>query len=238
MLFGDEQAVGRDLVLTPWPRQPRRIVGVVEEVAQGGLAGPVTPAVYVSYGQIGNQVLPSLYVLAQGEGPVDSIASDLKSAILGLDPGIATAGLSSFETRLPSLASWQQACGCPFGPWRWGVALSVSTQHRRFVAAQAREAGVRSALGAGPLNLVWFLARRGAMCLIAGLPFGLAGGLGAVRVARVALPGGKAPGLEAALIVCGAVVLAAGIAVVTPTLTTVRRHAIGSIQHVLSGRSA
>ena len=84
---------------------------------------------------------------------------------------------------------------------------------------------------------MWFLARRGAICLIAGLPFGLAGGLVAVRVARVAIPGGEAPGLEAALVVSGSVVLAAGIAIVTPTLTTVRRHAIGLIQHGLSGRS-
>ncbi|MCY4571781.1 MAG: ABC transporter permease [Gemmatimonadetes bacterium] len=241
VLFSDQEAVGRDLVLTPWPGQPRRIVGVVDGVAQGGLAGPVAPAVYVPYGQIDGQVLPHLYVLAQGEGPVDEIASDLKSAINGLDPGIASAGLSSLELRLAELkrpwaaGTWVATI---LGLLAMGLALSgVYATTARFVAAQAREAGVRSALGAGPLNLIWFLSRRGAMCLIAGLPFGLAGGLVAVRVARVALPGGEAPGLEAALIVFGAVALAAGAAIVTPTLTTVRRRAIELIQHGASGRS-
>ena len=97
---------------------------------------------------------------------------------------------------------------------------------------------MRSAMGAGPLRLIWFLSRRGAICLAAGLPFGLVGGLAAVRVAQTALPGAEGPGMEAAIVVCGTVFLTAGIAIVRPVLSTVRRDAMGLIQHGLSGRSA
>lgn len=118
------------------------------------------------------------------------------------------------------------------------VALAIVIGTSGFVVAQASEAGVRSALGAGPLSLIWFLSRRGAICLVAGLPFGLVGGMAAVRVAQTALPGAEGPGMEAAVVVCGTVFLTAGIAIIRPVLSTVRRDAMGLIQHGLWGRSA
>lgn len=242
VLFGDEEAVGRDLILTPWPGRPRLIVGVVEGVAQGGLVGPVAPAVYVPYGQVDGHELPRLYVIARGEASVDSIAADLKSAIMGLDPGVAPSDVSSFETRLADLerpwaaGTWVATI---IGLLALGLALSgVYAATSGFVAAHTSEAGVRSALGAGPLNLMWFLSRRVAICLIAGLLFGLTGGLAAIRVIRVAFPAGEMAGSEAALIVCGATVLAAVIAIVTPAWSTVRRHPIELIQQGFSRRSA
>ena len=242
MLFGDEEALGQNLVLGPWPDQPRRIVGVVSGVAQGGFTGPLAPAVYLPFGQVDGQTLPHLYVIARGESSPDSIAAHLKDAIMGLDPGIAPSDLSSMEFRLGRVgrpwaaATWATSL---IGLLALGLALSgVYAATSGFVVAQASEAGVRSALGAGPLKLIWFLSRRGAVCLVAALPFGLAGGLAAVRVARLALPGVEGPGAEAAVIVCGTVFLSAGIAILRPARATVRRDAMGLIQQGLSGRSA
>lgn len=242
MLFGDGDAVGQQLVLGPWPDQPRRIVGVVEGVAQGGFTGPPVPAVYLPYGQAEGQLLPHMYVIARGAHPPDSVAADLKAVIMGIEPGIAPSDLSSLESRLGRVERpWAAATSITnlMGLLALGLALSgVYAATSGFVVAQAREAGVRSALGAGPLSLIWFLSRRGAVCLVAALPFGLLGGLAAVRVARMALPGVEGPGSEAALIVCGAVLLSAGMAILRPAWSTVRRNAMGLIQHGLSGRSA
>lgn len=242
MLFGDEEALGRNLVLGLWPDQPRRIVGIVEGVAQGGFTGTLAPAVYLPFGQVEGQTLPRLYVIARGESSPDTIAADLKDAIMGLDPGIAPSDLSSLESRLGRVARpWAAATSVTnlIGLLALGLALAgVYAATSGFVVAQAREAGVRSALGAGPLSLIWFLSRRGAVCLVAALPFGLLGGLAAVRVARMALPGVEGPGSEAALIVCGTVLLSAGMAILRPAWSTLRRNAMGLIQHGLSGRSA
>ena len=242
MLFRDEEVIGRDLVLGPWPDRPRRILGVVEGVAQGGFTGPLAPAVYLPYSQAENQPLPHVYVMARGDSAPDSIAADLTDAIMGLDPGIAPSDLSPLAARISLLgrpwatATWVTAL---IGFLALGLALSgVYAATSGFVVQQASEAGVRSALGADPLRLIWFLSRRGAICLAAGLPFGLVGGMAAVRLARTALPGAEGPGMEAAVVVCGTVFLAAGIAIIRPVLSTVRRDAMGLIQHGLSGRSA
>lgn len=242
MLFRDEEVIGRELVLGPWPDQPRRIVGVVEGVAQGGFTGPPAPAVYLPYGQAEGQPLPHVYVIARGGSSPDSIAADLTDAIMGFDPGVAPSDLSPLESRISRLgrpwaaATWVTAL---IGLLALGLALSgVYAATSGFVVAQASEAGVRSALGAGPLRLVWFLSRRGAICLLAGLPFGMVGGMAAVRVAQTALPGAEGPGMEAAVVVSGTVLLTAGIAIIRPVLSTVRRDAMGLIQHGLSGRPA
>lgn len=242
MLFRDEEVLGRDLVLELWPDQPRRIVGVAEGVAQGGFAGPLAPAVYLPYGQVESQTLPHVYVMARGDSPPDSIATDLTDAIMGIDPGVAPSDLSPMESRISRLGRpWAAATWVTtlIGLLALGLALSgVYAATCGFVVAQASQAGVRSALGAGPLRLVWFLSRRGAACLVAGLPFGLGGGIAAVRLAQAVLPGAEGPGIEAAAVVCGTVFLTAGIAIIRPVLSTVRRDAMGLIQHGLSRRSA
>ncbi len=239
-LFRGEKALGRNLVLTPWPDRPRLIVGIAEGVAQGGLERTLAPTVYLPYSQVDGQTLPHVYVIARGEFPPDSVATDLKNAIMGLDPGIAPSNLSSMESRLSRLgrpwltATWVIAL---IGLLALGLALSgVYAATSGFVVAQAGEAGVRSALGASPLDLIWFLSRRGAVCLVAGLPFGLVGGIAMVRIARLALPWEEGPGAEAAVFVCGIVLLAAGISIMRPVLATVRRHAGELIEHGLSGR--
>ena len=113
MLFRDEEVIGRDLVLGPWPDQPRRIVGVAEGVAQGGFTGPLAPAVYLPYGQVESSPLPHVYVMARGDSPPDSIAADLTDAIMGLDPGIAPSDLSPMESRIRRL-------GRPWAAATWG----------------------------------------------------------------------------------------------------------------------
>lgn len=241
-LFRGEEALGRNLVLTPWPDRPRRIVGVVEGVAQGGFERTLAPTVYLPFNQVEGQTLPHIYVMARGEFPPENIAADLKDAIMSLDPSIAPSDLSSMESRLSRI-------GRPWATATWvvtlvgllalGLALSgVYAATSGFVIGQASEAGVRSALGAGPLRLIWFLSQRGAVCLAPGIFFGLAGGIAMVRVARTTLPWEVASGAEAAVGVSGIVFVTAGIAIMRPVLSTVRRHAMELIQHGLSGRRA
>ena len=50
--FPGGRAVGRELTLTPFPDVVRRIVGVVDDVAQGGVGQKPTPSVIVPYPQL------------------------------------------------------------------------------------------------------------------------------------------------------------------------------------------
>ncbi|MEM9290834.1 MAG: ABC transporter permease [Acidobacteriota bacterium] len=171
--FGSSSPVGQMLILTAWPNQPRRIVGVVDSVPQGGLRTERLPAVYVPFEQI---YLPTVRFLVRTESEQGGVENSVKETLWGMDPHLAFDEVAFLSQRVDRL----------FVPERWaalltlvlgllGLVLSASCVYATtsyMVRQRRRELGVRLALGAAPKAIVRHVMRSDLGAVIVGLTLG------------------------------------------------------------------
>jgi putative ABC transport system permease protein len=172
--FGVEDPVGKYLILTAWPEQPRRIVGVAKSVPQGGLRAERLPAVYVPFEQV---YLPTVRLVLRTSSDRRTFHKLTQEALWEIDPNLAFDSVAFFEDRLSEL----------LGPEKWaallasilgffGLVLSAScvyatTSH--LVHQRRRDFGIRLALGATPDSIFRYVIRVDLAAVLIGLGSGV-----------------------------------------------------------------
>lgn len=179
------KAVGRTLVLTPWPDVERRIVGVAPALRYDGLEAAPGPAIYVPMEQLPIGQL-RFFVRHHPDRPPS--AEVLLERLAAVDDHLAATHVGPLEARLDHLLA----------PERWamrlvlvlavlGLLLSVFAVYSatsQMVSQRVQELGIRAALGCSRSGLVRHVVASRLPDLLAGLALGAAGVWGVGRWAR------------------------------------------------------
>jgi hypothetical protein len=156
---------------------PSTIVGIVADVHETGLGGPVQPMMYVPHALM--PAWSAFSVLVDAAAPASAVMTSARAIVHEADPGVAVTAVSTIgEVLDTSLAGTRSSmtlvtmfAGSALALALVGVfgVLSHSVQLR------ARELGIRLALGARPSGVRWLVLRRSLVEIGAGAALGLAG---------------------------------------------------------------
>src|SRR5262249_32943466 len=120
-------------------------------------------------------------IIARATGDRASIVSAMREAIRKADPDVPAYAFRTMDEVLASSRWRQRVFGLMFGMLA-GIALLLASMGLYAVTGQAvthrtPEIGVRMALGAEPLQVVWLFVRRMCILLSIGMLLGLAGAI-------------------------------------------------------------
>jgi putative ABC transport system permease protein len=162
------------------------VVGVVDDVRQGGLGGvapaafggvadPAQPEMFFTPTQWTSPVSDLIFVVRGGSG--SSLASSLRTILREEDPSLVIDSIMTMEERvMHSLArprTYAVLLG-GFAVFAVGVAAAGLFGVMSYMAAQrTREIGIRTALGATPRDIVRLITGQAAAILAGGVAIGL-----------------------------------------------------------------
>ena len=180
------EPIGRRIALSLYRQAEWEIVGVVDDMKQGGLetAGFVTtadaaqPEMFSSYRQLGEMRPDSIFLVARMDGDPSVLAPALRAIVRERAPDLVVESIMTMEDRLLSSLSRPRTYALVLGAFAAfalaiaGVGLFGVLSYG--VAQRTREIGVRTALGARTVDIVAMVLRSGMAIVAAGLTAGLA----------------------------------------------------------------
>jgi putative ABC transport system permease protein len=185
-----EDPIGRRLPLTLYRKADWEIVGIVDDMKQGGLqiggfvstADTAQPEMFSSYRQFGEMRLESIFFVARTTGDPSALAPSVRALVREQAPSLVVDSVMSMEDRLLSSLSRPRAYAfivSVFGASSLAIAVVGLFGVLAYTVAQrSREIGVRTALGARTAHIV-LMVLRSAMAITG---IGLAAGLAAAAL--------------------------------------------------------
>jgi putative ABC transport system permease protein len=177
--------IGRRLPLSLYRQAEWEVVGVVDDMKQGGLqtggfvatADAGQPEMFSSYRQFGEMRLDSAFFVARTAGDPSGLAPAVRAIVREQTPALVLDSVMTMEDRLMSSLSRPRAYALVLA----GVALFalVIAAVGLFgvlsysVAQRSREIGVRTALGAQASDILSLVLRSGMVITAGGLAAGL-----------------------------------------------------------------
>jgi predicted permease len=167
----------RDLPLGAEDQPGARVVGILDDIRQRSATDPHQAEIYLcALQREGGYRPPQAYLVVRTDGRPAELVPALRGIVREADDGLAVESVMTMETRvLESLArprlyalllgAFAVVAVTIAGAGLFGV-LSYS------VARRTREIGVRSALGARPVDIVRLVLRQGLLITAAGLVLG------------------------------------------------------------------
>ena len=183
----DANPVGSVLPFAIGSRKEWEVVGIVDDVRQGGLSGlapaafggvadPPQPEMFFSYRQWTINVTELVYVI-RTSGDTSSIAPLLRTILREEDPSLAIDSVMTMEDRVMHSLARPRTYAILIGGFAlFAVAIAAVGLFgvMSYMAAQrTREIGVRTALGARPRDILRLVTREAAAILAGGLAIGL-----------------------------------------------------------------
>jgi putative ABC transport system permease protein len=180
-----ENPIGRRLPLALYRKAEWEVVGVVDDMRQGGLqaAGFVNtldtsqPEMFSSYRQFGEMRVESIFFVARTTGDPAALAPMVRTIVREQAPTLVLDSVMTMDERLMSSLARPRAYALVVG----GIAvfaLAIAAVGlfgvlSYSVAQRSREIGVRTALGAQTRDIVSLVVRRGITITAAGVAIGL-----------------------------------------------------------------
>jgi predicted permease len=180
--IGNRIKWGIDVSQSPW----MTIVGVAGDVKQSTLDTPTMAQAYVPIAQEPlNDFYRTVHLVVRSNRDADSLMSDLRTSIRGIDPDLPVKVQPITEMVGESLKP--QRFSMSLVMLFAGIALLLSTIGiyavlANVVSQQTQEIGVRIALGAAPRAVISIVFRRALSMMTAGLAIGVAGAFAATRL--------------------------------------------------------
>jgi predicted permease len=180
--FGDEDPIGKQIGDTSLsPKSLRQIVGIVDDVREGGLDTEFWPAVYIPFNQS-----PDSYfnLVVRTSQKAESLLPALASTVRHFDPGIVTMNPVSMPSRIhdsPSAYVHRSSAWLVGGFAGMALLLGVVGLYgvvAYSVSQRTREIGVRMALGAEPRAVHQLILKEAGWLTAAGILAGLLCSLG------------------------------------------------------------
>jgi hypothetical protein len=183
--LGDDP-IGARISLSLYRKADWEIVGVVDDMKQGGLetAGFVStadlaqPEMFSSYRQFGEMRPDSVFFVARAAGDPSALAAAVRAIVREQAPALVLDSVMTMEDRLMSSLSRPRAYALVLaGAATFALAIAVVGLFgvvSYSVAQRSREIGVRTALGAQTVDVVALVLRSGMTITAAGLAAGLA----------------------------------------------------------------
>jgi putative ABC transport system permease protein len=183
--LGDDP-IGRRLPLSLYRKAEWEVVGVVDDMKQGGLetagfvrtADTAQPEMFSSYRQFGEMRLESIFFLARTAGDPSALAQPVRAILREQAPSLVADSVMSMEDRLLSSLSRPRAYAFVVGLFSaFALAIAVVGLFGVLaysVAQRTREIGVRTALGARTADIVLTVLRSALTITAAGLAMGIA----------------------------------------------------------------
>jgi predicted permease len=154
------------------------VVGVVEDMRQGDVTDAEAAEIFASYRQMPNRLVnASLIVVMRTAGEPAAEVASFRAVVRDLDPGLAVDSVMTMEDRVMTSLARPRTYAVllsAFGVFALliaGVGLFGVLSYS--VAQRAREIGVRTALGAQPIDIVRLVMRQGLAIAVAGMSVGL-----------------------------------------------------------------
>jgi putative ABC transport system permease protein len=186
-----ESAVGKHITMSdkPTPSDWMTIVGVVDDVVQGGQADARAEAIYQALAQVDQPYfINHLTFVAREDTDPSAVAAAMRSAIHTLDPLQPIESILTMESRLSATVAeprFRSLLLVVFSSLALSLAaIGIYGVLAYSVAERTREMGIRIALGAAPGAVVRSVLASTARLTIPGLLLGLGLSLAAARVLR------------------------------------------------------
>lgn len=163
-----------------------RIVGIVDDVRYKGATDPVQPEIYNCLCQSAAGPSTAQYVTVRTTRDAAALARGLRDLVRGINPAAIVEQTMTMEDRLATSLARPRLYAVLLGGFAVfallisGIGLFGGLSYG--VAQRTREIGVRSALGATPLEIVLLVARQGGAIVAAGLTAGFVTAYFAVRL--------------------------------------------------------
>jgi putative ABC transport system permease protein len=218
----------------PW----MRVVGVIGDIKQAGLAKPTEPQTWQPWSQVPDVFVAgnfrSLKLMVRSSVPPASLVPAIRAEVRRLDPALPVTGVQTLDEIVGASAASQRFNAALLGGFA-GVALllaavgiggvlAISVSRRR------QEIGIRMALGANAGEVVRMVVRQGMLLVLTGLVIGLPAAFAATRLLRTLLfgvaPWDPIAFAAATGILCGVALLACAV----PALRASRVNPIAALR--------
>jgi putative ABC transport system permease protein len=186
-----ESAVGKHIRIVQTAGSPAlEIVGVVNDVKQFTLDGPITADLYVPLHQMPAFQAPliaaRMFWVVRARGPAAGTTEAIRAAVAEVDPGVAASSARTLESLwLASLGSRRASVRLlqTFGDAAMALcAIGVYGVSAFSARARRRELAIRAALGATRRDLMTSMLGGELRPVLVGLAFGVVASFGAARV--------------------------------------------------------
>jgi putative ABC transport system permease protein len=162
-----------------------QIVGVYENVRNGGPKGDGFPEIDVPFAQ---SPWPSVSMAVRTAGNPDAMNKSIAAVIRSLDPDLPMADVKTMDQLLDESLGGEKFGAVLFGSFAF-IALCLAAfgiygVMSFAVAQRTHEIGLRMALGAGPSQVMGLILREGMTLGFIGLLIGLAGSYGIGQLMR------------------------------------------------------
>jgi len=226
--------IGRRLPLSLYRHAEWEIVGVVDDMKQGGLqtAGFITtadsaqPEMFSSYRQFGPMRLDTVFFMVRTAGDPSSLAPALRATVREQAPALVLDSVMTMDDRLISSLSRPRAYAFVLsGVAVFALAIAAVGLFGVLsytVAQRSREIGVRTALGARTADILALVLRSGMAITAAGLAAGLGSAAVLVKSLSAILYGVSPLDPVTFLVVPLVLALAAALACVAPARRAAR----------------
>jgi len=190
-LWPGEEAVGQRLSLASRPTAADwlTVVGVVDDIRQGGKKEKIAPAVYQAYAQVTQRsFLNHMTFVVRTAGDPAQVAPAMRTALRTADSHLAPQGIASLEGMMTGTLArprFQSRLLIAFSLLALTLAaVGVYGVLASSVAERQREMGIRIALGAEKLTLIRMVLGRAVSATLAGVCLGGAGALALTGLLR------------------------------------------------------